>query len=147
MQITRDQVKISVRAEDEIESVEHHAKDCAPGFLEAVRAVRKKSRRWGWCTVAVTVKLRKGPQDIEGVAYLGCCSYYSKQDFIENSGYYSQMIDDAIVDLQREYAVHCTRLIDDLQSLADGQDDHLGTLLTQAAAAIELTIEANTATA
>lgn len=146
MQITREQVKITVRAEEEIESVEHYAKDCVPGFLEAVRAVRRKSRRWGWCTVAVTAKLRKGPQNIEGVAYLGCCSYYSKQDFIDNSGCYSQMVDDAIADLQRAYNSHLEDVSDQLKDLADGEDDELGQLLTKASDAIDLMRNVVTAT-
>jgi hypothetical protein len=139
MKITTDQVKITVRAEKEIESVEHVGKDCAPGFVEAVRAIQRKSRTYGWCTIVVTAKLRKGPKDVEGVAYLGACSYASRQDFINNSGYYPQMVEDAITDLQREYNAHCRRLAEDLTSLADGEDDDLGQLLTEAASVLELT--------
>lgn len=42
---------------------------------------------WAWCTVRVVAR-HKG---IEGDDYLGCCSYDSEKDFIENSGYYQDM--------------------------------------------------------
>lgn len=53
---------------------------------------------WAWCTVVVSANWN----GYEGKAYLGCCSYKSRDDFIANSGYYEQMKDEALAELQRE---------------------------------------------
>ena len=50
-EITLDDVNIRIVAEREDISVEQAAKECGPGFEEAVRGMQAKSRRWGWCTV------------------------------------------------------------------------------------------------
>ena len=133
--ITRADVNIRVVAEDEDISIKQVAKECAPGFEDAVRSVMKKSRRWGWCCVHVIVSLKSNPE-ITGDAYLGACSYYSRKDFIENSGYYDQMVDDAIADIQKAYTRHVEEMIEGIEGLADGQDDELGQLLTQCAEAL-----------
>ena len=132
----REDLNIRVLAEPEDISIKQVAKDCAPGFEEAVRAARKKSRRWGWCTVHVIVSLRSNPE-ITGDAYLGACSYYSRKDFIENSGYYDQMVDDATADMVKSYRRHVEDMIDGIEGLADGKDDELGSLLTQCAEALK----------
>ena len=147
MQITQDQVRIHVSCDtEEPGSLDRAIKDYGPAFGSAVREMRKENRRWGWCQVTVMVKLLKGPVHLRGYAYLGECSYKSRQDFIDNSGYYEDMVKDAIADLQREYNAHCRDLADHLNDLADGQDDDLGQLLTQAASALELTTNVVTAT-
>lgn len=71
-------------------------------FVESIKEMRKKSKKWGWCTVCVTAKL-KDDVNIRGNNYLGCCSYDNKNDFIQNSGYYEQMVEEAIGDAQGEY--------------------------------------------
>lgn len=135
--ISQDLVKITLRAETEDISVQHAAKDCAPGFIEAVRAMQKKSRRWGWCTAVVTAKLKNGP-DVEGNSYLGCCSYASREDFMQEGGYYQDMVKDAIRDLEQSLRHHYESVASDLESLADGEDDDLGELLTKAADGLRL---------
>lgn len=57
---------------------------------------------WAWCSVKATAKWG----DIEGVDYLGGCSYKSKRDFIENSSYYEDMRDEAMDDLKRQLTKH-----------------------------------------
>jgi hypothetical protein len=52
--------------------------------------------RWGWCTAVVRAKWH----EFEGVAYLGCCSYGSEEDFIANSGYHDDMMVEAMIALQ-----------------------------------------------
>lgn len=47
---------------------------------------------WAWCTAKVTVKY----EEFEAYEYLGCCSYESEGDFIENSGYYEDMTRSAL---------------------------------------------------
>lgn len=34
--------------------------------------------------------------------YLGCCSYDSMRDFIDNSGYYNDMVDECIADINAQ---------------------------------------------
>lgn len=142
MKLSLDQVNIRVYAETEDISVKEAARDCAPGFEEAVRAQRRKSRTWGWCTVHIIACLKKGPVHIEGDSYLGCCSYSSKQDFIENSGYYDQMVEDAIADLQPQIQTYYENLAEDLESLATGKNDDFGRTLIAAANTIKSIITA-----
>ena len=135
--ITRDDINIRVIAEDEDISIKQAAKDCCPDFEKSVREVMKTSRRWGWCTVHIIVSLKSNP-DITGDAYLGACSYFSKKDFIENSGYYSQMVDDAIEDLQGSHLRHMEDIIEGIEGLADGQEDESGQLLIRCASELRL---------
>jgi len=59
---------------------------------------------WAWCCVTV----RASYKHIEGTASLGGCSYASRKDFKDNSGYYEDMKQSAFNDL-----------ISKLQSLRD----------------------------
>ena len=65
---------------------------------ETRRHCREELRRdnvWGWCEVTV----RASWNGFTGEAYLGGCSYKSKEDFVENSGYYEDMCMEAFNDL------------------------------------------------
>ena len=55
----------------------------------------ENGNEWAWCCVKVTASY-KGQ---EGTDYLGHCSYSSQKDFIENSGYYEDMKNQAFADL------------------------------------------------
>ena len=51
---------------------------------------------WAWCTVKVTAEWR----GVEASAYLGCCSYKSREDFIEhNGGYIDELKGEALEEL------------------------------------------------
>lgn len=50
---------------------------------------------WAWCVVRV----RASWNGFVGEAYLGGCSYKSKEDFVENSGYWEDMCTEAFNDL------------------------------------------------
>lgn len=54
----------------------------------------ENGNEWAWCCVQVTAKYR----GMEGVDYLGCCSYNSESDF-KKDGYYQDMKDRAFDDL------------------------------------------------
>lgn len=54
-----------------------------------------EGKTWSWCTIKVTLRWH----DWEGTDYLGCCSYRSKADFIENSGYFPDMVKTASEEL------------------------------------------------
>jgi len=56
----------------------------------------KRGDLWAFCTVLVSVI---SPNGFEGIQTLGCCSYKNMQDFIENSGYYEDMVKEAFENL------------------------------------------------
>ncbi len=53
---------------------------------------------WAWCCAHVRATLGS----FHGDAYLGCCSYESREDFVQPDGYYPQLIDEALADLARQ---------------------------------------------
>ena len=99
--VTREEVTISVAAEEEHSSIRRAAKETGreEDFIIAVHENQKKSV-YGWCTVRV----RASYKGFQGNDYLGQCSYSSKEDFINNSGYYEQMVAQAIDDLNKNIA-------------------------------------------
>ena len=79
-------------------------------FCDAVEKVRKVADgTWGWCCVKVTGVLKgdmtyhtnDGPGTFAATDYLGCCSYESKQHFIEG-GYYDDMCKNVLAEVQRQ---------------------------------------------
>lgn len=90
------QIKITVHCEKEKYSPESAEKKqgYVAGFAETVRTMCSRyNSPWGWCTACVTVTLPDGRSD---VACLGECSYQSDIDFIQNSGYFVDMVNEAI---------------------------------------------------
>ena len=59
---------------------------------------------WAWAVVKVTAKIRNC--DLEGVAYLGCCTYEDEADF-EKCEYYEDMCFDARRDLVNQLKRAC----------------------------------------
>lgn len=55
----------------------------------------KAGNEWAWCSVCVRVSWKS----FEGTDYLGCCSYESQEDFIKPGGYYTDMVDRALEEL------------------------------------------------
>lgn len=94
-----DKIIISVSAEHE------HIGELASlaytsDFIQSVREMRRRAPLWGWCCVKVEASIPG--IDLVGEAFLGHCSYYSKSDFVEKSGYYEQLVADAKSDLYRK---------------------------------------------
>lgn len=88
-------IVITIVAQKEDETPEHSEKvtKSTPGYAKAVRKMLKTAEGlWGWCVVAVTAKLGNS----EATSYLSNCSYESAEDFASNSGYLTQMIEEAI---------------------------------------------------
>ena len=50
---------------------------------------------WAWATVCVTAEW----EAVKEKEYLGCCCYESEEDFRNNSGYFEEMVDQAITSL------------------------------------------------
>lgn len=55
---------------------------------------------WAWCTVRVTAVYKS----FRGTDYLGACSYKSEEDFREAGGYFDDMCQAALADLNNEIA-------------------------------------------
>jgi hypothetical protein len=68
---------------------------------------RVKHNIWAWCCVKVSA-IWKG---IEGTDYLGCCSYKDEEDFKLHSGYYEDMKEAALVDLNEEVGRRWTEIV------------------------------------
>jgi hypothetical protein len=104
IRVTKADVTITLRAEENDIGPEEsyvipgikQAKRDARRFVAAVDEMIEKHGLWGWCEVTVTVRL--GP--LKGEAQLGGCSYESDDDFVQNSGYYNDMVNEAIAELQ-----------------------------------------------
>jgi hypothetical protein len=98
--LTRDDVEISVEALPE----DMHPGDSFglddPEEQKIVDNIieRAESNIWAWCCIRVRVTWRGHA----GTAYLGGCSYESKEDFIKQDDYYPDMVDEALADLNRE---------------------------------------------
>jgi hypothetical protein len=54
-----------------------------------VRAQLAAGNRWAWCTVVVTCRLPG--TELTGTDTLGCCSYASREDFMQLGGYFEDM--------------------------------------------------------
>ena len=89
-------MKIELFAEPEDVSPEH-VEEASEGFAAAVREVMGDAvDPWGWCTVIVRVTTPDGV----GEDTLGECSYTSALDFIQNSGYFLDMVKDALEEIK-----------------------------------------------
>ena len=53
---------------------------------------------WAWCMVKITAKYKGA----KGTDYLGGCSYKNEKDFIQNSGYFEDMKQNAYAELLTE---------------------------------------------
>lgn len=53
--------------------------------------------RWAWCDVKVTAYMH----GLEGTAYLGQCSYESREDFVR-CDYYETLVNEAVDDLAKQ---------------------------------------------
>lgn len=96
-------ITIEALAEDETPEHSEMVTKSASGYAKAVREVMKTAEgRWGWCCVKITVLGGKR----EGTSYLGNCSYKNAQDFIKNSGYLQQMVDEAVAEATEETGEH-----------------------------------------
>jgi hypothetical protein len=96
-----DDVEWSVTPQEEWASVrgnamasgdDAHDQECEDEVLRKLGS----GNQWAWCVVKVTGQFR----GLEESDYLGCCSYESKEDFTQNSGYYCDMQSDILQRLQ-----------------------------------------------
>jgi hypothetical protein len=63
--------------------------------------------QWGWCVVTVTVSW----QWKQVWRSLGGCSYKDETDFRDHSGYFSDMVDECLADLNDQLQMNFNQLI------------------------------------
>lgn len=101
--LKREDVQINVYCLEEDAPVKGNALcsgDEAIDKAEEQRILRAlvEGCRWAWCCV----KVEACYAGFEATEYLGCCSYESKDDFIENSGYYEDMVETCLENLNEQ---------------------------------------------
>ena len=100
--LTREEIAISLKAEPEFVPVEGNA--MASGDDAFDREVEQdifqrlaQNDVWAWAMVTVTVSW--GP--FSASDHLGCCSYANEEDFRQPGGYFDDMVDEALEELNR----------------------------------------------
>jgi len=145
--IQESEVTFTLTAEPEdLDPADHFASGDDKADKEMVEWINFRLDRgdvWAWFSakVTATITLPDG-STIEGVDYLGGCSYKDEADFTQQGGYYDDMKVNALDDLQRELeaqiargkqledwflqCAHVNDAVDGRCSLAHGHDgDHV----------------------
>lgn len=52
---------------------------------------------WAWATVCVSAEW----EDLKEAEYLGCCCYADEEEFCQEGGYYEEMVEEAINNLNK----------------------------------------------
>jgi hypothetical protein len=111
--LTLKDVKVTLRAEPEDEPVRGSFggdEDGARKVEDDVLAGLEGGNEWAWCQAVVEVSWG----NFQGAAFLGCCSYESEEDFMQKGGYYEQMVEESLSDLNagiaKVYAEICPLL-------------------------------------
>lgn len=102
-QLTAKDLKIRVIASEEyISLVGNCIASGDESFDKKVeRQLQKRLDRgdlWAWCSVEVECSYK----GLTASDYLGGCSYKSEKDFIKNSGYYEDMVQTCLDDIQSQ---------------------------------------------
>lgn len=110
-----EDVEFTVECEPEIEPTRGNVCCCGDpgcGAESWVLEQLEQGNMWAWCTVTVKASWH----GITGWDVLGCCSYQSEADFIENSGYMECMKLSALEHLNSELARYA-ELVSELQEV------------------------------
>lgn len=102
-------VTFTVEAEPELEDYTDHFDSGEPELdrdNEAwIAGQLRLGNVWAWCSVKVTATWTDElGKEYEGADWLGCCSYRSKRDFMQEGGYYTDMQNEAYAALIKEIA-------------------------------------------
>lgn len=95
--------------------------DFDPECLKVIKKRMKEGSIWAWCTIVVRAHWNAQRNLCTGTATLGGCSYESEEDFRANSGYFEQMCDEALADLQENMEDHA-RLLEPLITQASYEE-------------------------
>ena len=100
--LTREEVTVRLEAEREFVPVEGNA--CASGDDAFDREVEHniltrvhQGEVWAWAAVTVTVSWGQ----FSAPDHLGCCSYADEEDFRQPDGYFDDMVDQALEELNQ----------------------------------------------
>jgi hypothetical protein len=111
MRLTEDQVEFVVIAEPEDISVEDGG--CAHEDCEECHQLiydqLEMGNEWAWCCAHVIARWKQW----EGHAYLGCCSYKSKEGFCQPGDYYDDMKQEALEELNKRVSEAWLALTED----------------------------------
>lgn len=86
----RNVAEIHVNPESEDRSYRMSFED--PETVRWIEEQLTQGSEWAWCTVQVSAIYG----ELRSNAYLGSCSYESREGFIRDSGYYSQLVAEAV---------------------------------------------------
>lgn len=112
--IKESEVVFTVTAEaEDTDPADHFASGDDEQDKAMVAEIHKQLRsgdEWAWfcAKVTATLTLPDGSK-IEGVDYLGGCSYTDEKDFKQSGGYYDDMKVTALADLQRQIEAEVAR--------------------------------------
>ena len=100
--LTREEVSIRLEAEPEFVPVEGNAMASGDDVHDRqvedeILARLEQGDVWAWAAVTVTVSWRP----FSASDHLGCCSYADEDDFRQPGGYFDDMVDQAIAELNR----------------------------------------------
>ena len=100
--ISREEAAVRVLAEPDLVPVEGNA--CASGDEQFDREVERnilcrlqQGDVWAWAAVTVSVTWN----GFEGSSSLGCCSYADEKDFRQPDGYFDDMVEEALAELNK----------------------------------------------
>ena len=100
--LSREEVTIRLKAEPEFTPVEGNASASGDDAFDqkvehSILSRLQQDDIWAWAMVTVTVSW--GP--FSASDHLGCCSYADEEDFCQPGGYFDDMIDEALGELNK----------------------------------------------
>lgn len=109
--VTLDEVEIIVETREEDTSIEGNVLASGDAAVDQkaeqwVRDQVANGNEWAWCSVRVSAVF----QDFRGTDHLGCCSYKSEAEFRMPGGYFEDMVQNALEDLNQELFRTAARL-------------------------------------
>ena len=112
MSLTRNDVGIAISCEPErfpfVRNCSAITHDTDRRNEDWVRDQLDAGNEWAWCIVSVRVHW----ETFEHTEYLGACSYRGKTDFVDRSGYYADMVDEGLAELNQLIEVAYKKLQD-----------------------------------
>lgn len=100
--VKAEECEIIVECLEETEQIEGNAMASGDPAVDRrteqwIRDQLNLGNPWAWCTILVTARFR----GFQGTDCLGCCSYRSEAEFRLPSGYFGDMVGNAVEELNR----------------------------------------------
>lgn len=108
----RIKIKVKAYEEDITPEAAEKSQHFYKGFAQGVRNIAAKCRRqgideiWAWCRIEVRATIKEKGLKFTGVARLGGCCYLGKEDFTNTTGYYQDLVDEAIAEAMEARQKH-----------------------------------------